>query len=289
MSQSVLNDIHQYIKFLESVGYKLSLSLKKEPFAPYIHQLLRYDIHDHAICDYLKQNPGTAGRCVLNKNHLMKLEARHPYYACCYAGNEEFLIPIWHKNLFLGYIHVSGYRGRLKRSLRFMQRIAPLCDERFPKFYQRLSEEVPSTETVLSFARPLTYMLTELYKNAEEQKGNLGASAQNSLYLQALQLLYENAISPMTCEQLSKELNYSASYLRYIFKKEGNVSVQAKINEIRIEKAQRLLRGTTMSVTDIAFATGFEDSNYFSYVFKRYTKHSPLAYRKFFKEGSRSF
>ncbi|MBQ4527457.1 MAG: helix-turn-helix transcriptional regulator, partial [Clostridia bacterium] len=77
-----------------------------------------------------------------------------------------------------------------------------------------------------------------------------------------------------------KELKYSPSYIRYIFKREGNVSVQAKINEIRLNKAKRLLRGGMMSITDIAFAVGFTDSNYFSTVFKKIEKISPSEYRK---------
>jgi AraC-like DNA-binding protein len=284
MSQKITDEISCYIEFLEGLGYKISLSLKKDIFEPFSYQLLKYDIHDHAICDYLKQNPGTAGRCVSNKKRLLAKDILRPYYACCYAGVEEFLIPVRYDGKMLGCIYVSGYRGRLPRSRRFMEKTASLCDRRFSELYSSLSEDVPKPDTVLSFARPLGYMLTELYRSCSvRDSGAEESSASKNLYMKALQFIYENFSTALNCDKLAEQLRYSSSYLRYIFKKEGNTSVQAKITQIRIEKAQRLLRGGNMSVTDIAFSIGFEDSNYFSYVFKKQTGVSPLAYRKLFK------
>jgi AraC family L-rhamnose operon transcriptional activator RhaR/AraC family L-rhamnose operon regulatory protein RhaS len=49
---------------------------------------------------------------------------------------------------------------------------------------------------------------------------------------------------------------------------------------LRIDEASRLLRNTDRSVTDIAFAVGFSDSNYFSRQFRKTYGHSPREYRK---------
>ncbi len=289
MSQHVIEDIHHYVSFLESIGYKISFSLQRKLFTPYFHQLLKYDVHDHAVCDYLKQNPTTAGRCVLNKQKLLGKDLTQPYYGCCYAGLEEFLIPVRYDDKLLGCVHVSGYRGRLERSWHRMEQVSTLCDNRFSEYYQALPTDVPTMDRVLSFTKPLSYMIVELYQSCEEQrKSSQEALARSSLYLKALQFIYENAAAPITCERLAEELNYSVSYLHHIFRKEGNTSVGAKIAQVRMERAQRLLRGTTMSVTDIAFSIGFEDSNYFSYVFKKHVGCSPLSYRKSFKEGNKN-
>ena len=55
--------------------------------------------------------------------------------------------------------------------------------------------------------------------------------------------------------------------------------MQAKINEVRLQNAKRLLRSTGMSITEIAYAVGFSDSNYFSSVFKKHTGMTPGEYR----------
>jgi AraC-like DNA-binding protein len=97
--------------------------------------------------------------------------------------------------------------------------------------------------------------------------------------VKALQYIQENYGNPIACEDIAGFLQYSASYVRYIFRKEGDTSVQAKINEVRLQNAKRLLRSTDMSITEVAYAVGFSDSNYFSSFFKKQTGKTPRQYR----------
>jgi AraC-like DNA-binding protein len=49
-------------------------------------------------------------------------------------------------------------------------------------------------------------------------------------------------------------------------------------------EAQRLLYYTENNVNEIAYQLGFEDHAYFSRLFKKITKETPLAFRKKFRE-----
>ena len=69
----------------------------------------------------------------------------------------------------------------------------------------------------------------------------------------------------------------------HFFKNQTGQSVTEYINRLKVEKSKKLLKDTDMSVTDIAMKTGFEDSCYFTRVFKKYEKKTPLQYRKQFK------
>ena len=281
MLRKTLSDIHSYISFLEKCGYTVSFSSFKNHFAPFTVELLKYDFHPHAVCNYLKQNPKTAGRCSKNKQALIKQGIKEPYYGCCYAGVEEYLFPLLYEDELILCIHISGYRGKHPRSSKAIKEISLLCTDRFPIVYNELSDDVPTFEHCLSFVAPLQYMMMELYKNCKKQKSeDVFGSPTENLYLKALEFITENYFSPITCETIAKHLSYSSSYIRYIFKKEGNITVQEKINEVRLTNAKRLLRGTLMSVTDIAFSVGFSDSNYFSIFFKKHEKMSPKEYRK---------
>lgn len=51
-------------------------------------------------------------------------------------------------------------------------------------------------------------------------------------------------------------------------------------NEIRITAAASLLKRSNLTVSEIAFKTGFEDPYYFSRMFKKHYGISPAAYRK---------
>ncbi|MGN1122589.1 MAG: helix-turn-helix domain-containing protein [Eubacteriales bacterium] len=278
MDEKLCHDIQNYIDFLEEIGYTVSLTFMSTSSNTAFLPLIQYDFHPIKLCNYLKQNKQTEGRCVQHKTVFRKAEIQKPYYACCYAGVEEFVIPVHCEGELVACIHVSGYRGGVRRSQHFKNRVAKQCDSRFPELYEQLSTEIPSMEKVLSFTRPLAYMLAEFYRLAQENIAQ--TKVHNYLYLKALKRIYENEGATLTCKELAKQMNYSESYLRYIFKKEGHVSVQAKINQIRLEKAKRMLSISDESVTRIAFLVGFSDSNYFSSYFKKQTGLSPLAYRK---------
>ena len=278
MNQKICNDIKNYIGFLEDVGYIIALTFVSESAKSAFTPLIQYDFHPIKVCNYLKRNQCTKGKCIEAKRIFSKKNIENPYYTCCYAGVEEYIIPVRCDGELIAHIHVSGYRGQLPSSTRLMKRTAKLCGEGFCKEYEQLSNIVPSFETVHSFTRPLYYMLVEFYHSS---KGTpLQSNINNSLYLKALKMIYEDESSILKCKDLADKMNYSESYIRYIFKKEGNVSVQEKINEIRLEKAKRLLSVSTSSVTQIAFLLGFNDSNYFSVFFKKHTGLSPLEYRK---------
>lgn len=278
MNKKITHDIGQYIDFLERNGFTVSLTFMQTHLKTLFLPLIQHDLHPHRICAYLKANQGTLGRCVCNKKALMKKDIQKPYYACCYAGVEEFIFPVRYEDRTVVCIHISGYRGQLKRSLRFMKQISCLCDERFEELYGELSKEVPTFEQVASFAEPLSYMLKEFCKCAELEKESDDATTK--LYYKALHLLYEGEIESWSSKELAKKLNYSESYLRAVFNRAGSTSLKAKINQIRLEKAKRFLKYSNESVTQIAFSLGFSDSNYFSTYFKKHTGFSPLTYRK---------
>ncbi|WP_370980240.1 helix-turn-helix transcriptional regulator [Agaribacterium sp. ZY112] len=77
--------------------------------------------------------------------------------------------------------------------------------------------------------------------------------------------------------QMAESLAVSSSYLMRSFKKEQGLTINQYVTALRIEKAKAML--LQHSVTDTAFAVGFNNSNYFSSVFKKYTGLSPGDYQ----------
>ena len=49
---------------------------------------------------------------------------------------------------------------------------------------------------------------------------------------------------------------------------------------VRVTNAKKLLRESTLSVMEVAERCGFNDSNYFSAVFKKVKGMTPMSYRK---------
>ena len=79
---------------------------------------------------------------------------------------------------------------------------------------------------------------------------------------------------------ISGYVGASRTYFSHKFKKEMLMSFTDYLNQIRIEKACRLLKTTLSTADEISRQVGFQDGRYFSTVFKKIMGCSPTAYRK---------
>lgn len=79
---------------------------------------------------------------------------------------------------------------------------------------------------------------------------------------------------------IEKALHLSYKRLAVVFKEEKAVTMQQYHNRCRMEEAARLLRGTLLTVGEIAAELGFEDALYFSRRFRAFFALSPTAYRQ---------
>lgn len=97
------------------------------------------------------------------------------------------------------------------------------------------------------------------------------------LFEKARKYVEENIETKVTAETLAKELALSLRQLQRIFKDELDTTPTSFITLIKLEKAADMLK-SGRNVTEAAFSTGFNDSSYFSRVFKKYFGVSPSDY-----------
>ena len=90
----------------------------------------------------------------------------------------------------------------------------------------------------------------------------------------------------LSLSDLANVISVNEYYLAHSFKKVTNYSPQQYIMRRRIGKAQCLLIYTQLPITEIAYQVGYEDSDYFSRVFKKLIGTSPREYRKSWLEHS---
>ena len=84
---------------------------------------------------------------------------------------------------------------------------------------------------------------------------------------------------PISIGQVAQAAGQSERQLRRRFEHAVGESPQRYLLRVRIEAAQSLLRETNLLMIDIALASGFNGSAYFSRIFKKHTAMSPSGYR----------
>ena len=132
----------------------------------------------------------------------------------------------------------------------------------------------------------LTYLLmTQLMRNYSLKKEDIPIKRTKLLKINAvLRYITTHYQTQITTADLAKKFFLSEYYFCHFFKSETGMTPLSYINKFRIEKAIMHIKTTNESITQIALMVGFQDSNYFSKIFKKYKGMSPREYRKSFKE-----
>ena len=97
--------------------------------------------------------------------------------------------------------------------------------------------------------------------------------------VQVRKVIELHLFSNLKLDQLAKLCNLSLSSFKREFRKEFNDSPTNYINNKRLEKAQTLLTITNLSISEVAYETGFQDSLYFTRLFKNKIGIPPTLYR----------
>ncbi len=275
----MLKEIQQYVTYL--IGEcKLSVTLhplEQEDMIVF-SDLMQFNVHDNAYCTYIKSLSGAHDRCLAQQKRVLSRckERQNGFCGICYAGVAEYVYPIRNGDRTVGFISVSGYATPTGE--------APFSDlvkefqadaEQLKKAYHSLKQEMPDKEKTDTLLLPLCRMLELAYIKKETKQEPLSLPFKNILaYIQT------NASAALTAEGLCQTFSCSRSYFSHTFKKYVGKSFREYLTDIRLERAKRLLELSALNVTEIAYSVGFQDSNYFSTVFKKSVGVSPLTYRK---------
>ena len=111
-------------------------------------------------------------------------------------------------------------------------------------------------------------------------KEQVSARERQSVYVEeALKQIESHYGDNLSIQSIADSLGLDRSYLHRLFKAATGSSLQEYLLDLRIRKACGLLRQTDLAVSIIALSVGYEDTLYFSRLFKKKKGLSPTQYR----------
>lgn len=133
------------------------------------------------------------------------------------------------------------------------------------------------------FARLVSdwFMHTEIRPAVGPQRSSLveRVGSTNPAILAAVRAMEANVAEPLTLDRLAQVAGVSARQLNRLFTEKLGRSTMRYYRELRLDKAQSLLRNSPLSMTEIALACGFASSSHFSRAYAESFGQPPSAYR----------
>ncbi|HMG91466.1 MAG TPA: AraC family transcriptional regulator [Chryseolinea sp.] len=95
----------------------------------------------------------------------------------------------------------------------------------------------------------------------------------------AKHFILQNHPDDLSIEDIAKASHVSPFHFSRVFKRNTNYSPHQFLREIRLYKACRLLLDSRLNVSDISYASGFPNADYFVTLFKKKVGMTPTSFR----------
>ncbi len=219
---------------------------------------------------YMKcQNCDKAGLNEVNKTKM-------PYTYCCHMGLTEAILPILQEDEIVGYLMLGQIAENENEAL---------IDECIEKSTDSLDFKNQLREGLKNVTKcpheKVEYCMNTLKVLIEYM--NLSYVIQktgDTVFYRAKKYIIDNIGQPIMPQDICKDIGVSSNMLYKAIYKAVGTSPTNFIRKIKIDEAIHRLLRTSDSISQVAEAVGYNDTNYFIRVFKKEIGMSPLKYKK---------
>jgi len=163
------------------------------------------------------------------------------------------------------------FQGRLTLQLTEFEQVNTMIISMLSEFEQK--KEGFQTMLYARFIQ-LVVLLSRLYHFPSTQsESNLINIAKSVSYIE------KHYKDPISMDDLSDQCNFSKRHFSRVFKKAYQTTPCNFILHLRLQHSCVLLKNTSLTISEIAFQSGFNDSNYFTRQFRKLFHMTPKEYR----------
>lgn len=154
--------------------------------------------------------------------------------------------------------------------------VAEIVDKLMAVFSQNAS--CPELETVGGLSRLFAWIQSSgAFESQPAQEGSVNRTDRIKPVLEYIENHYN---AQLTLDDLAEVAGMNPKYFCRVFRSLTHHSPVDYLNFYRIEQAAYLLDSTDLPVTEVGNRCGFDESSYFTKVFKKYKGVTPLFYRR---------
>jgi len=148
------------------------------------------------------------------------------------------------------------------------------------ELHDEIREELPEKGLILQ--SQLSLLLSKLFRLSIDNSGNfIEAASSYSRYFNFFLRSIKKSYTPMkSIAHYARELNITTVHLNRICQATVGKSALQVVNEFLFLEAEKYLKHTEYSISEVAYRLNFEDPAYFSRFFSKYAGVSPKAFRE---------
>ena len=242
------------------------------------NEVFAYPMESCEFCRLMKACPKTRRRCNYADRQSFKKCAQTDSLVVykCHSGLVEAVIPLHENENVLGYLMFGQITDNPDKTHLF---------ETIDTFHEKYGFEkaalkngieklaCKSLEEISAAAKIMEACTSYiLYKEL--------ITPENSKIIENAKLYIEEHLGDdFSINALCDEMKIGRTKLYNLFKSELKMGIAEYLRRRRLHRAKKLLKTTTLSITEIAEMVGFSDYNYFSRVYKKTYGKPPKYYR----------
>jgi AraC-like DNA-binding protein len=241
--------------------------------------------HRSEFCTLIKAAPNSPG-CKFYDHEVRMQKAEElgqPFVDRCPAGAVELVLPFYIHGRFIGAYfcgQITEYDDPAEAFEDIWQRVKARGVRR-DRLQRAWSNVKPmNRDHLLEAGRLLLFALTHVADTLSDSVTERSIYLRSNPFIRKVLLLVhygQNGIPSL--KEAAGQLDISPEYLSRTFKKVMKKSYVEYVTEIRMSKAQELLKNTDLPITDIAFEVGYQTHSYFTSLYRKMTGITPRQFR----------
>ena len=241
----------------------------------------QFGIHSMPFCNEAKKTARGLLRCLACKERANRRSVyqQKPFCGTCANGLFEIVRPVVVNGRCLCIIYLGNLltdRKRAERKVHTGCRLTGVNEEKMLRLLSGI-REISDPEPYWQMAELIeSYIRLSLPAVLPEEEEDPMHWVVHRLKNYADRYPEQN----LTLQQIAKACYFNEKYAGRLFCKQTGMTFHEYLNDVRLKKAEKLLRETDRKVLQIAMDSGFGQVSYFNRVFAQKHGESPSAWRK---------